>query len=74
MEIIKKNIIVTGGAKGIGQQLVKELAQRGANLGVFDIDEQSLESLKSEHSEVFCKVCDISDYKQIESADRKSVV
>ena len=44
-----KNILVTGGANGIGRLLgLKSLEQGARNLVVWDVDEQSMKSLKEE--------------------------
>ncbi|HPE15132.1 MAG TPA: SDR family NAD(P)-dependent oxidoreductase [Bacilli bacterium] len=52
MEIKDKKIIVTGGANGIGKELVKQLLQHGAYVWAVDINDESLQSLERElHSE-----------------------
>ena len=66
MEIKGKNVIVTGGAKGIGKLLTLELFKHGANIGVIDTDEENLNQLERENKCVFCKTCDVSNYKQVE--------
>jgi len=68
MEIEGKNFIVTGGAKGIGRCIVESLLEKGAQVGIFDIQPDALETLKREHPEVEGTVCDITDNQQVESA------
>ena len=41
-----KNILVTGGANGIGRVLVNNLVKEGSNVGVIDLDEKGLNDLK----------------------------
>lgn len=65
MDIKGKKIIVTGGAKGIGLILVHKLIQVGAIVGVFDIDARGLNNLKKDSENIYCHVCDVSDYKQV---------
>lgn len=68
MDLAGKNIIVTGGAKGIGKILVEKLAKENANICVFDIDLDALESLRKELPIIYCEVCDVSNFEQVESA------
>jgi len=45
-----KNIVVTGGAQGIGFQIVQQFLQAGAKVSIWDYSEQALESAKKEFS------------------------
>ncbi len=40
MKLDNKNIIITGGAGGIGSSTVRTLLNSGANVGVFDRDKK----------------------------------
>ncbi|MHA2123037.1 MAG: SDR family NAD(P)-dependent oxidoreductase [Promethearchaeota archaeon] len=66
MEINGKTAIVTGGAKGIGLDIVEKLIEKGCRVGVFDIDADLLEKLPQKHKEISCFSCDVSDPKQVE--------
>lgn len=66
MELKGKNIIVTGGAKGIGRSLVEILMREGANVGVFDIDQDAIDDLLKEFPDIYCGVCDVSNFEQVE--------
>ena len=68
MELKGKNIVVTGGAQGIGKGLVKALVQEGANVGVLDIDEPGLDQLQKEIDGIRCLRCDVSDNKKVKEA------
>jgi len=68
MNLENKNVIVTGGANGIGKSLVSKLVEKGATVGVFDIKEDDLKNLNAEYSELFCRVCDVSDHDQVQNA------
>ncbi|MEE8046669.1 MAG: SDR family NAD(P)-dependent oxidoreductase, partial [Dehalococcoidia bacterium] len=48
MEFEGKTVIVTGGARGIGRGIALELAQRGSNVVIADLDEESARSVVAE--------------------------
>ncbi|KKP36914.1 MAG: 3-ketoacyl-(Acyl-carrier-protein) reductase [Candidatus Peregrinibacteria bacterium GW2011_GWA2_33_10] len=73
MEISNKNIIITGGANGIGLETAKALRLQQANVIILDIDEQSLEKLKNENSEFSCYKCDITDPEDISKTLKKII-
>lgn len=68
MDLKGKNVIVTGGASGIGECLVEKLVDGNANVGVFDIDTEALNNLKANYPGIYCKICDVSDCRQVEDA------
>ncbi len=68
MECKDKNIIVTGGANGIGKALVHKLVSQGATVGVFDMSEDALSRLEKECPNVDGTVCDVTDYAAVEAA------
>lgn len=47
IDLIKKVALVTGGADGIGKGCVKQLAQAGASVIIYDINGQAAEALSS---------------------------
>jgi len=71
MDLIGKNVIVTGGANGIGKVLVEELVKEKANVGVFDNNQSALDRLISKFPSIYCEICDISDFEQVESVVNK---
>ena len=40
-----KNILITGGASGIGKELVKAFAEQGSNVGFLDLNNEAGEQL-----------------------------
>ena len=64
-----KRVLITGGASGIGRQLADELAARGANLSLWDIDSEGLERAAKElatfNVDVHTVRCDLSDKEDI---------
>ncbi len=47
MELQDKTIVITGGARGLGQAMALRLAAQGANLALIDLDDDALASAKS---------------------------
>lgn len=43
-----KNVIVTGGASGLGEAIVRKLAQEGATVVIADVDEENAKTLVAE--------------------------
>jgi len=66
MDIKGKNILITGGANGIGQLLTEKFVEKGANVGIIDIDEAKLLLLKQQYDNLWVRSCDISNSKEVE--------
>ncbi|MFP5475594.1 MAG: SDR family NAD(P)-dependent oxidoreductase [Gammaproteobacteria bacterium] len=64
--------VVTGGAKGIGLGIARELAQGGCRLALWDFDDAALEeaqrTLSSEGADVSTFKVDVSSVDQVEAA------
>ena len=72
-----KAVIVTGGALGIGQAVCRILAERGASVAIFDLDEQAgketCDSIaKANRKAIFTRV-DVSDFAAVEAATNNAV-
>jgi len=67
---MKRNIIVTGGAQGIGKTLVMDLLKNGYTVTVFEIDEEAINESKEELPEetvsMFC--VDVLDEEAVKQA------
>ena len=66
-----KNIIITGGANGIGYYLVKQLILDGFNVTVLDLNVDSFNNMMSES--LLPLICNVMDYEQIKVSIRESV-
>ena len=43
-----KNVVLTGGASGIGQAISLRLGEEGCNVGIFDLNGRSVETLMNQ--------------------------
>ena len=48
-----KNILITGGASGIGKELVKGFAEQGANVAFLDLNNEAGEQLSLDIGKMF---------------------
>ena len=69
MKIKGKNVIVTGGASGVGKELTKQLLEHGCNVAAIDINGENLENLKKELDSKNLKtyVVDMGDVESIKA-------
>lgn len=63
-----KTVIVSGGAQGIGEEIVKAFANQGARVGFLDLDEAASASLKNELQNVEFEICDLRDIAAMQTA------
>lgn len=61
-----KVAIVTGGASGMGQICARRLAQRGAKVAIFDVNEQGLADTAAESAGITAYRCDIANREEVE--------
>ena len=70
MEFNRKVVVVTGAASGIGREIARAFAARGADLALADINEEGLlavkEELESQGRKVYAQVVDVSVAEQVE--------
>ncbi len=73
---MKKTVLITGGASGIGFATAKHFLKNGCNVAIIDIRADLEDSVRSELSalgNVNYTVCDLSDTENIEYAVQKSI-
>ena len=65
-----KSVLVTGGASGIGAEIVRAFAAQGARVGFIDLDGDAGAALVSEigGGDVACEVCDLRDIEALRGA------
>jgi 3-oxoacyl-[acyl-carrier protein] reductase len=66
VELTGKNVIITGGAKGIGRAIAGAMLEEGAHIAVFDIDTAGLADLKKNHPDINVYDCDLTDPERVE--------
>ena len=66
MNLNNKNIIITGGAKGIGRELSIALLKLEAKVIIFDIDTSAMDILQSEFPDIYTVKCDVSSLSDVE--------
>ena len=69
----RKIVVITGGCAGIGRALAERMAQAGARLVIFDLDQQALDGLAQHlrdhhNAEVLGLRCDVSDAAAVQQA------
>lgn len=65
MKLKQSSVLVTGGASGIGNGIVKRLIEEGCIVSVIDKDKEALLSLAKEHPEIFYAVCDLTKFDEV---------
>ncbi|MCF6269255.1 MAG: SDR family oxidoreductase [Melioribacteraceae bacterium] len=65
-----KNIVITGGASGIGRLMVRSLANKGANVIILDINQSNLDTvvneIRSDGNKGSGYVCDVGNFDAVE--------
>lgn len=70
---MRQRVLVTGGASGIGREIVGIFAANGAKVFTCDIDSVALDLLQHEMADVATYVCDLSKRANIEIMVRRAV-
>ncbi|MFH5881280.1 SDR family NAD(P)-dependent oxidoreductase [Liberiplasma polymorphum] len=71
--MMKKKAVVTGGANGIGEAIVKKLLSNKFHVIVIDIDDQKLMDLKARYSELEIYVFDLKNVYKLEELAGKII-
>ncbi|MEX0351245.1 MAG: SDR family NAD(P)-dependent oxidoreductase [Paracoccaceae bacterium] len=66
-----KTVIVSGGAQGIGAEIVKAFAAQGARVGFLDLDETGSAALAEHTENVDYEICDLRDIAAMQVALEK---
>ena len=63
--------VVTGGASGLGEATVRQLAAHGVKVAIFDMNEAKGEAVAKEVGGVFCK-CNVTSEEDVDAAFAKA--
>lgn len=63
-----KAVYVTGGASGIGAEIVTAFAQQGAHVGFVDLDAAASAALCAQYPNVSHEICDLRDIESLRAA------
>ncbi|MEO0976560.1 MAG: SDR family oxidoreductase [Pseudomonadota bacterium] len=63
-----KTVIVSGGAQGIGAEIVKAFAGQGARVGFLDLDEAASAALAGTADNIDYEICDLRDIPAMQAA------
>lgn len=63
-----KTVLVTGGASGIGAEIVRAFASQGAKVGFIDLDEVTSKALAADLPGVDYEICDLRDIGTLKAA------
>ena len=63
-----KTVFITGGASGIGAELVRSFAAQGARVGFVDLDEANSQVLADTSADIIYELCDLKDIKSLQNA------
>ena len=66
MNLSTANILITGGASGLGKAMAASLAGRAANVIVIDRNAAALQALQEEYPAIKCYTADLTDYNAVE--------
>ena len=67
MAFYGKVALVTGGASGMGRVSALRLANEGAQVAIFDLNEEALAQVAAESDNIHSFACDISDFEQVKN-------
>ena len=67
MNLNEVNILITGGASGLGKAMAASLVNKAAHVIVVDRNAEMLEQLQQEHPGIKCYTCDLTDYEAVQA-------
>ena len=71
MRIKNSNVLISGGASGIGLRTANELIKRGAKVSVLDNNKVALKKLKLKGTHINAIVCDLTNTSEVEKCVQK---
>lgn len=72
MKVEGRRVVITGGASGIGLAIARQLADRGCQIVLADIDAASLKTCAEESKAFHTFVCDVTQPAELDAIDRQT--
>ena len=66
--LMGKTVFITGGASGIGFELVRGFAAQGANVGFIDLHESNSQALSDTAVNITHEICDLTNIEALQAA------
>lgn len=70
---VDKIALVTGGANGLGRGMVEQLVKEGAQVAIFDIEDDTMEEVFGGNDHVFCVHCCATTIRCRKACRRSSI-
>ncbi len=67
------NVVVTGGANGIGKACTEYFLDKGDSVIVLDLDKEALDNLYDGHGKLASIICDVSKNDEVKAAIEKGI-
>ncbi|HCX64838.1 MAG TPA: short-chain dehydrogenase [Eubacteriaceae bacterium] len=75
MLLSNRNVLITGGAKGIGRAIAYDMAKEGARIVLLDLDEgesrKTVETIQESGGTAKYVLCDITKQKELDEAEKE---
>lgn len=65
---IDKIVLVTGGANGLGRGMTEQFVKEGAQVVIFDIEDDTMEEVFGDNPHVHCMHCDVREYDEVQKS------
>lgn len=65
---IDKIVLVTGGANGLGRGMTEQFVKEGAQVVIFDIEDDTMEEVFGDNPHVYCMHCDVREYDEVQKS------
>lgn len=70
---VGKIVLITGGANGLGRGMAEQFLREGAKVAIFDIEDDTMQSVWGGVENVYCLHCDVRDYDQVQDSVKKVI-
>ena len=68
-----KIVLITGGANGLGRGMAEQYLKEGAKVAIFDIEDDTMESVFGNTPNVLCIHCDVRNYDEVQAGVKQVI-